>query len=187
VTVNGSNFQPGAQIVFAGVTLTTTVVSGTEVTALAPAWSSGSVPVLVYNPGPVPSNGGQSITVKGAAPTATPYGGSVGNPVIAQQPNPNPNPSGIWVNLRMPVDSVELRVYSRSLVLVGSTSTGSLQAGWNQVPLPSEFAAGVGNGLFFYKIISHRDGNPIAGPTGGKFYILGKASGSGSGGGGGYW
>jgi len=54
LTVNGSNFAGDAVVNFNGAPMTTTVVSGNQVTAAIPASSvatSGTVPVSVTNPG----------------------------------------------------------------------------------------------------------------------------------------
>ena len=73
ITVNGSNFQSGAVVTFNGTSLTTTLVSSTQVTATVPASAlvtAGTVQVTVSNPGSSPSNS-LPFTITSAAPTIT--------------------------------------------------------------------------------------------------------------------
>jgi len=62
LTVNGTNFVKSSQVMWNGISLATTYVSATQLTALVPAADiaiAGSVPVTVFNPAP---GGGTSPT-----------------------------------------------------------------------------------------------------------------------------
>jgi hypothetical protein len=52
LTINGSNFVNGAQVLFAGVALSTTFASATKLTATGSAPTAGTFPVTVQNPNP---------------------------------------------------------------------------------------------------------------------------------------
>ena len=185
ITVTGLNFVPpsggaaGSVVVLNGVTVTTYYVSPTELTASATTSYTGNVPLTVNNylatapDSPVYATGSsQDLKIYTPVPSATV--GLGGNPIVAMYPVPNPNPSCLWVQLRQPVDSLELKVYSRSLVVVGTTTTPPQEPGLVKVALPAELGASGGNGLYFYKVIASRNGNTIDGPVGGKFYIFSK-------------
>ena len=58
LTVNGSSFISGAQVIFGGVNLTTTFVSSTKLTATGTATATGTVMVQVQNPNPGASDSG---------------------------------------------------------------------------------------------------------------------------------
>ncbi len=51
VTITGTNFTAGATVTFGGTAATNVAVSGTQITATAPAGSAGAVTVTVTNPG----------------------------------------------------------------------------------------------------------------------------------------
>jgi uncharacterized protein (DUF1800 family) len=51
VSVSGSNFLVGAQVMFNGTFLTTTYISGTQLSATGTAGTTGKFPVQVINPG----------------------------------------------------------------------------------------------------------------------------------------
>jgi hypothetical protein len=74
LTVNGSKFVSGAQILFGGSALTTTFVSSTKLTATGTEASAGTFAVSVTNPNPGSSASG-SINV-----TVTAQSGGGGNP-----------------------------------------------------------------------------------------------------------
>jgi endo-1,4-beta-D-glucanase Y len=171
ITVTGSNFAPGATIVFNGETLTTTVLDGgTELTAVAPATSASTATLAVANPTALTAVPGAEGTIKISQSTATP-GVSTGNPIVATQPNPDPNPIAIWVDLRTSVDSVQVQVYSMGFRLIGTSTTGPLQAGWNKVPLPYAQNS-AGSGLYYYIASVRKNGSSVNGPKGGKFFVL---------------
>ena len=48
-------------------------------------------------------------------------------------------------------DSIEIRLYSRAMVLMRQEKlSGSWQAGWNDVPLPSSWLNGLANGHYYF-------------------------------------
>jgi hypothetical protein len=69
LTVSGSNFVSGAQVMFGGTALTTTFVSATQLTATGTATTGevGSVSVTVDNPNPgaIASSGSETDTLPG--------------------------------------------------------------------------------------------------------------------------
>ena len=56
VAVNGSQFVFGAQIIWNGVAVPTTLVSSTQLVAVIPAPNPGTFPLLVSNPDPGSAN-----------------------------------------------------------------------------------------------------------------------------------
>lgn len=56
VTANGSHFVFGAQIMWNGIAVPTTLISGTQVMAVIPAPNPGTFPLLVTNPNPGSAN-----------------------------------------------------------------------------------------------------------------------------------
>jgi len=52
LTINGSNFVNGAQVLFAGAALSTTFVSATKLTATGSALTAGTSSITVQNPNP---------------------------------------------------------------------------------------------------------------------------------------
>jgi len=52
LSINGSNFVNGAQVLFAGAALSTSFVSATKLTATGSALTAGTFPVTVQNPNP---------------------------------------------------------------------------------------------------------------------------------------
>jgi hypothetical protein len=55
-----------------------------------------------------------------------------------------------------PADTLSLDRYSPALVLMSRHETGPLTAGWNRVPLPSDWAAVAG--LSFVRVSAQRAG-----------------------------
>ena len=74
-------------------------------------------------------------------PTTAATEGSDGpNQIEAHSASPNPNNGSGWVALKLKgsVDSVELKVYTKSMALVGISGLGRQMPGWTRVPLPGE-------------------------------------------------
>jgi hypothetical protein len=79
LTIAGSNFVKGAQASLAGVPLTTTFVSATQLTATGSQATSGSYAVTVSNPNPgASSSSGVNLTVNGSVQASACSGMSVG-------------------------------------------------------------------------------------------------------------
>jgi hypothetical protein len=79
LTINGANFVPGAQVLFAGSPLKTMFLSSTQLTTTGTASSAGTFAIAVMNPNPgsassnsvnlqVGSSGTQAGTCKGMSP-----------------------------------------------------------------------------------------------------------------------
>lgn len=153
LAVSGSGFAPGAVVVFGAADLSTAWAGGSNLQATVPAGTApGSYTVTVRNPDGTLSTSSGSVVISGLGPTATPAPTS-GLPIIAAQPFPNPNPQELRVLLGVPADQIEVRVYSRAMVLLGTAFTaGPLGAGWHRVTLPSTNWV---QGQSFYTVISH--------------------------------
>jgi len=67
------------------------------------------------------------------------------------------------MELAVPCDSVELRVYSSAMVCVGVREAGPQPAGWSRIPWPDALARDAGDGLFFYRVVAHAGGLQSAG------------------------
>jgi hypothetical protein len=168
--LSGSGFAPGAQIIFGGTALVTTYLGPSALSATAPAHAEGTVLIEVRNPDGNLSVANGSVVIAGPAPTATPLPED-GLPIVAVQPFPNPNPIELRVQLGMKADSVEVKVYTRAMVLVGTAQTqGPLAVGWNRVVLP-DLAT---NGAYFFTVSASRNQSVYPWPGGGKFVIIAK-------------
>jgi hypothetical protein len=86
---------------------------------------------------------------------------------VAAEPVPNPNPKALAIDLAGPADSIEIRLYSRAMVLMRQEKlSGSWQAGWNDVPLPSSWLNGLANGHYYFYVRASdagREGKPKIG------------------------
>jgi endo-1,4-beta-D-glucanase Y len=167
LTVSGSGFEPGAVVVVNGTSLSTSWAGGTSLQALLPAGTApGTYAVFVLNPdGTLSAAGPTSVVISGFGPTATPAPVS-GLPVIQAKPFPNPDPIELRVLLGMPADQVEVRVYSRAMVFMGSAVTeGPFNAGWQRVSLPAISDPG----HFYFTVTSRRDGSHYTLPKAGSF------------------
>ncbi len=86
---------------------------------------------------------------------------------------PNPNPRLLDVRLAGPADSIRCRIYTTAMVCVASQDLpGGWQAGWNKVPLPAGFSAGLADGLYYLALDSLKDGQERNDPSPLLFYIL---------------
>jgi hypothetical protein len=168
--LSGSGFAPGAEILFGGTALATTYLGPNALSATAPAHAEGTVIVEVRNPDGNLSVANGSVVITGPAPTATPLPED-GLPIVSVQPFPNPNPVELRVQLGMRADSVEVKVYTRAMTLVGSAQTqGPLVVGWNRVVLPPLSS----NGAYFFTVSASRNRATYTWPGGGKFVIIQK-------------
>ncbi|MES2201010.1 MAG: hypothetical protein V4498_02035, partial [candidate division FCPU426 bacterium] len=68
-------------------------------------------------------------------------------------------------------ESLEVKVYSKSMVCVGTAVTGPQAEGWRFIPLPAAMGT-VGNGLYYYVLRAQGAGGQVKAPGIGKFYIL---------------
>lgn len=169
LTVSGSGFLPGAQIVIDGTVMTaTTRISGGELQVALTAEPAGTVLTVTAEnavPGSPVEEASQKIPVT--------IGG--GKLVILQtQPWPSPytgGPGWVSVNLEGPADDLVLKVYSKAMVLVGASDAGPQPAGWVSVALPTDMNAGVANGLYYYTVSAERGGQWIH-PVVGRMYVL---------------
>ena len=166
ITVTGSNFAPGAQIIFDGVLLPTTWGGPGTLTATAPAHAAGTVVVTAQNPGGFVATGSGNITIAGpvgtftATPASTP-GPDDGTLEIEEHhawPNPISGGSGhIGVKVKGRSDKITVKVYTDAMVCIGTrVLDGDHASGWVNVDLPEAFVAGSSNGLFYYHVSVER-------------------------------
>lgn len=141
--------------------------------SLTPTASASRTP----SPSATPSAG--AGPAKSPSPTAaadpSPAGGPVGqgaDTLGACSPVPDPNPRLFKVLLLGDVDSLELRVYSPAMVLVGRSVHGPAPAGWLSLDLPQPFRDRAANGLYFYRISSLRRATQNPDPLVGRFLVL---------------
>jgi hypothetical protein len=166
LTVQGSNFAPGAQVVINGTPYAATWVSPSALTLVVPALPEGSYSLTVRNPDNSESAAGPALVIAGLAPTATPEPGPL--VIEAVVPWPNPNPQAIAVKLSGPAERVTLKVYSVAWVLVGQTQSGSLAPGWANLDLPAGVEA---KGLFYF-VVQAQEGRRTAQPARGRFFRI---------------
>jgi hypothetical protein len=88
LTINGSNFVNGAQVLFAGTALSTTFVSATKLTATGSALTAGTFSVTVQNPNPGSSQSNSiNVQVTSNVPPPPPSACSVMAPGQGGSPN----------------------------------------------------------------------------------------------------
>ena len=105
VTLTGTNFVTGAEVFFGGTTYPATnvvVVSGTSITCVAPAHTSGVVDVTVK------TTAGTSSTTALPEPTASPLPSATAAPAPATStPAPAPDPAAVILRLEAVVAGLE--------------------------------------------------------------------------------
>jgi hypothetical protein len=149
------------------------VASGTATATATPTATATSTVTVTATATPDATAG----VIGAASATATPLTSLTSvtlpsGPIIIQHsPFPNPNPIAILVELGMPVDFVEVRIYAENLVYVGcANSAGALPAGWQQVPLGNS-VSGIADGVYYYKVIAHRNGGTVNADKVGKMFL----------------
>ena len=93
-------------------------------------------------------------------------------PIVRTYPAPNPNPSCVSVQLSSKVDKLTLKVYSTSMMVIDSISSGPQGAGWAPISLPPTFVQNAPNGAYYYVITAERNGAPTRTAGTGKLLIL---------------
>lgn len=184
VTISGSNFVSGAAALLNGTALTgLSFVSSTTLTGFTPAGSAGLATLVVRNPdaqqgslinafdykAPTPT---PSFTPGGSAPTATAV--PDGENIIEHHgvaPSPNDGSGVLALKLKGHADSVELRVYSKGMICVGTSRIGATAPGWRKLPLPAELL-GEPSGLYYYRVKSIRHGEANLEPGIGSFMVI---------------
>lgn len=69
---------------------------------------------------------------------------------------PNPDPSSLAIQLAGPVDSVDLKLYSRGFDLVAQVTSGAQPSGWNRLDLSQAGLKDLPSGLYFGKLRAKR-------------------------------
>jgi len=92
--------------------------------------------------------------------------------IVEFHPYPNPNPGVISVLLRLPVDSLEVKVYTVAMVMVGSCKHGSAPAGWVQLGLPEAMKNSPAAGLYHFVVSAQRNGSRAQAAHSGKLLIV---------------
>ena len=173
LTVTGGNFATGDYLeLYYSSTNVTVTVSAASVAVLGSTTITASVSGLIV-PFTVTVFNSTSNSSGYTYLKATPTPGS-GGVILSHVPLPNPNPKVIYVELGTSVDYVEVRVYAENLVYVGSGTTMNVPAGWQPVLLPGEItksSGGAADGLYYYKVIAHKNGGTLDAATIGKLYL----------------
>jgi hypothetical protein len=137
LTVQGSQFVNGAQVVIDGSVYAASYISATELQLTVPSLPTGTLPVLVRNPGNIDSSNSANVVISGPAATATPTPGVAG-PLQVLEAVFHPHPiRGPHLNLRFKLDGaaerVRLRLYSPAMVLGAELEAeAAFTVGWNQ-------------------------------------------------------
>jgi hypothetical protein len=96
LTVTGSKFVNGAQVIFGGTALPTTFVSNAQLTATGNASTAGAIPVTVQNPDPgASSSSSVSLQVNGSSQAASCSGMAPGQGASLNGYRPFPDDS-LW-------------------------------------------------------------------------------------------
>jgi alpha-L-arabinofuranosidase len=150
----------------------TTLTVSTNFNYTFPPYSMTLIQFSPASPTPTPTATPTGIPASGASATATPTSANPG-PLGIDKAVPFPSPwngngtGSLAVHLEGACDSVELKIYSRAMVCVGTRTTGSEPAGWIPVELPDTLERGAANGVYFYRIVARRGGmdtKPTIGP-----------------------
>ena len=139
---------------------------------MSPAEASGATGLAVYL---VPQGGGANLlvgTLVLKAPTTTPSPEADGGPLVIQGifGVPNPNPDWLVVELTAPVDGLEVKVFTKAMVLAAHFEAGGMKAGWNKVPVQPGFKD-LPNDLY-YVVAEARRGNAVSQSRFAKLFIL---------------
>jgi beta-glucanase (GH16 family) len=95
--------------------------------------------------------------------------GGQGPPKILKTlPLPNPNPRAIEVLLEGGQANLQLRIFSRAMVLMGSSSTLAQGGGWVALSLPQESGTQAPSGTYYYQVLLEGDKSGSVG----KFTVL---------------
>jgi hypothetical protein len=86
-------------------------------------------------------------------------------------PNPSNGSAQLLVKLKGPVDSLEVRLYSKSMICIGVSELGPQGAGWRAIALPAELMI-QGNGLYYYRVKSMQSGKLNQEPGIGSLMLL---------------
>ncbi len=133
LTVTGSNFVSGAQVLLSNSALSTTFVSSTQLTATGTASSSGTFSVVVQNPDPGSSESSAvNFQVNGSPQTSSCSGMSTGQ--------------GASLNGFLPFPSDNLWNKDISASPVDSNSANILNFIGNSIGLHPDFGSGLYNG-----------------------------------------
>jgi hypothetical protein len=133
LTVTGSNFVSGAQVLLSNSALSTTFVSSTQLTATGTASSSGAFSVVVQNPDPGSSESSAvNFQVNGSPQTSSCSGMSTGQ--------------GASLNGFLPFPSDNLWNKDISASPVDSNSANILNFIGNSIGLHPDFGSGLYNG-----------------------------------------
>ena len=133
LTVTGSNFVSGAQVLLSNAPISTTFVSSTQLTATGTASSSGAFSVVVQNPDPGSSEStGVNFQVNGSPQTSSCSGMSTGQ--------------GASLNGFLPFPSDNLWNKDISSSPVDSNSANILNFIGNSIGLHPDFGSGLYNG-----------------------------------------
>lgn len=124
---------------------------------------------------PLPPTGTQTHTLTATPGSTLPPAPPAGGPNAIEEhrvvPNPNFGSGALHFKLKGAVDSVELRVYTKSMTCIGRMEAGAQNAGWGKIALPAELAA-YGGGLYYYQVKSRRGGQENAEPGIASLMIL---------------
>jgi hypothetical protein len=169
LTVQGSNFAPGAQVVINGSAYAANWASPTSLSLLVPNLPAGSHSLTVRNPDGSESAAGPALVIAGPAPSATP---DPAGPLVIERavPFPNPGPRSIAIQLAGPAQRVTLKVYTSAWVLVGAHESGPLAKGWVRLPLPEALSQAPW-GLYYFAVQAEHDGRTSQAFKG-RFYRL---------------
>jgi len=133
LTITGSNFVSGAQVLLSNSALATTFVSSTQLTATGAATSSGTFSIVVQNPDPGSSeSSGANFQVNGSPQTSSCSGMATGQ--------------GASLNGFLPFPSDNLWNKDISASPVDSNSANILNFVGNSIGLHPDFGAGLYSG-----------------------------------------
>ena len=113
-----------------------------------------------------------STTVIATATTVPDDPNATTGPIVRTYPAPNPNPVCVSVQLNRQVDKLTLKVYSTSMMVIDSISSGPKGAGWAPLSLPPAFVQNAPNGTYYYVITAEKNGSPTRTAGTGKLLIL---------------
>jgi hypothetical protein len=159
--------------------------SATPLVSFSPTDSPSTLPTMSPSATATPSLSLPTATASRTSTSSAPLTASFTRtpaPSLADDPGtpgtlkayllPNPNPQKLCVRLIGPSQSIQLRLYSSGLNRTQALSLpGRYAQGWNTLPLPQGWDAGLANGCYYAQVESDSAGGMLKAPEIIKLYL----------------
>lgn len=71
---------------------------------------------------------------------------------------PNPGAKALQLHLQGNADSIEAKIYTPGMTVIGQVQSGPRAAGWSSLVLPPDWSGAQANGLYYIKLTAKRGG-----------------------------